>query len=200
MKHSRSFTRVAALTTVGLLAQVTLLGSSGFAALSRLHHPAPASFAPAHRPRQRFSGCISSNLKVHVMSAGVAMGAVGAVVSLQNVSARSCDLQGFPILKMLGAENQLLVTETLHRTRFSNSSSKSSLVRLKHGSRAFFDVTYPDRTGYENSLCPTSTWVEVFVPGAVKPIKVPWRIQPFGGITISKLQCGQVSVSPFFEG
>ena len=35
---------------------------------------------------------------------------------------------------------------------------------------------------------------------ANQPITLPWRIQPYGGSTIAKLQCGQIAVSPVYAG
>jgi hypothetical protein len=74
------------------------------------------------------------------------------------------------------------------------------VVTVKPGGEASFDLGYDDATGYENDRCPISARVAITPPNASRPITVPWRMQPYGGGSVTHLRCGQITVSPVFAG
>ncbi len=128
------------------------------------------------------------------------MGHIGQVVSFKNVSTKSCALTGYPSVEMLGVARRPIPTEVTDGPSYIVPALPERTVTLAVGAEASFDVGYSDATGYGTAVCPTSAWVAVTPPDASQAITVPWRIQPYGGSTIAKLQCGQIAVSPVYAG
>jgi len=146
------------------------------------------------------ASCTTSQLAVELGPDDAAMGHVGQVVSFKNISTTTCALEGYPGLKMFGAAGQLIPTEVTDGPSYIVPALPDKVVVLAAGSEASFDVGYSDATGYGTAVCPTSSQVAVTPPDAGQPITVSWRIQPYGGSTIEKLQCGQIAVSPVYSG
>jgi hypothetical protein len=144
--------------------------------------------------------CTASQLAVVVGRGGVAMGHVGQLVSFKNISVKTCALKGYPGVKMFDATGHPIPTEVTDGPDYTVPSLAESLVIVTAGSKATFELGYSDATGYGTARCPTSAQVKITPPGADQPISVPWRIQPYGGSTIAKLQCGQIAVSPVYAG
>ncbi len=146
------------------------------------------------------ASCTASQLAVELGPDDAAMGHVGQVVSFKNISATTCALKGYPGLRMFDAAGKLIPTEVTDGPSYIVPALPDKVVVLTVGSEASFDVGYSDATGYGTAECPTSSQVAVTPPDASQPITVSWRIQPYGGSTIEKLQCGQIAVSPVYPG
>ena len=146
------------------------------------------------------ASCTASQLAVDLGPDDAAMGHVGQVVSFKNISTTTCTLKGYPGLRMFDAAGQLIPTEVTDGPSYIVPALPDKVVVLTAGSEASFDVGYSDATGYGTAECPTSSQVAVTPPDAGQPITVSWRIQPYGGSTIEKLQCGQIAVSPVYSG
>jgi len=144
--------------------------------------------------------CAASQLAVELGRSGVAMGHVGQLVSFKNISAKTCALKGYPGVKMFDATGHPIPTEVTDGPDYTVPSLPESLVIITAGSKATFELGYSDATGYGTARCPTSVQVKITPPGVNQPITLPWRIQPYGGSTIAKLQCGQIAVSPVYAG
>jgi hypothetical protein len=143
--------------------------------------------------------CTSSQLAIEPGSGGVAMGTVGVTgMGLKNISTATCKLKGYPVLQMLDSTGRSIPTYVSHGKSFGVPASPAKFVILAPGLVAKFDILYHNQTGYGTAICPTSTQVEITPPGANKPITFPWKIQPYGGSTIQKLQCGDITVSPVY--
>jgi Protein of unknown function (DUF4232) len=170
------------------LAVVALLFTSAAAEGS-----APARTATA-------KGCSSPQLVVKLGSSEAALGHIGQVVHFLNVSPSTCTLEGYPDLQMLDAAGGSVHTRLRHGIAYTVPPVPRRLVVVKPGARASFDVGYDDSTGYEREQCPTSARVEVTPPHASTPITVPWRIQPYGGGSVTHLRCGEITVSAIFAG
>lgn len=146
------------------------------------------------------ASCTASQLAVELGSSDAAMGHIGQVVSFKNISTTTCALKGYPGVKMFGAAGQPIPTEVSDGPSYIVPVLPEKTVVLTAGSEASFDVGYSDATGYGTAVCPTSAQVAVTPPNARQAITVSWRIQPYGGSTIAKLQCGQIAVSPVYAG
>lgn len=153
----------------------------------------PARAAAAKR-------CSSSQLRVKLGNAEGALGHIGQVVSFLNTSASTCTLDGYPDLQMLDVAGDAVHTQLRHGIAYTVPPVPRRLVIVKPGARASFDVGYDDSTGYEREQCPTSARVEITPPHAVTPITVRWRIQPYGGGSVTHLRCGEITVSAVFAG
>ncbi len=146
------------------------------------------------------AACTAGQLVVALGPSDAAMGHIGQVVSFKNISAKTCALEGYPGVKMLDAAGQPIPTEVTDGPSYIVPALPERVVVLTAGSKASFDVGYSDATGYGDAVCPTSVQVAVTPPSVGQPITVSWRIQPYGGSTIAKLQCGQIAVSPVYAG
>jgi hypothetical protein len=128
------------------------------------------------------------------------MGHIGQVVSFKNVSAETCTLKGYPSVEMLDAAGRPIPTEVTDGPSYTVPVLPEKAVVITGGAEASFEVGYTDATGYGTAVCPTSAKVAVTPPDASRAITVSWRIQPYGGSTIQKLQCGQIALSPVYAG
>jgi hypothetical protein len=70
---------------------------------------------------------------------------------------------------------------------------------VRSGGIAKFDFGYANQTGYGSASCPTSVRVTITPPKNVKGISANWKLQPYGGMTIAKLRCGEINVSPVYS-
>jgi hypothetical protein len=144
--------------------------------------------------------CSASQLAVELGAADAAMGHIGQVVSFKNVSAATCTLKGYPSVEMLDAAGRPIPTEVTDGPSYTVPVLPEKAVVITGGAEASFEVGYTDATGYGTAVCPTSAKVAVTPPDASRAITVSWRIQPYGGSTIQKLQCGQIALSPVYAG
>ena len=172
-------------------------GSSSGGATCRGRRGGRGTGAAAMSP---VASCTASQLAEELGPDDAAMGHVGQVVSFKNISTTTCTLKGYPGLRMFDAAGQLIPTEVTDGPSYIVPALPDKVVVLTAGSEASFDVGYSDATGYGTAECPTSSQVAVTPPDASQPITVSWRIQPYGGSTIEKLQCGQIAVSPVYSG
>lgn len=144
--------------------------------------------------------CLASQLTWKAGQEGGAMGHIGVTqAGFVNSSATTCFLNGYPKFQMLDASGKAIPTFTLHGPSVSVPQITQTKVILAPGKEAFVDLGFANGTGYGNSQCPTSSFVEVTPPAATSSIKVAWKIQPFGGGTIQKLRCGEIYTSPVYH-
>ena len=143
--------------------------------------------------------CSSSQLRVKLGSSEGALGHIGQVVSFVNTSASTCTLDGYPGLQMLDASGSTVHTHLHHGIAYTVPPVPRRLVVVKPGASASFDLGYDDSTGYGRKQCPTSARVEITPPDAT-PITVRWRIQPYGGGSVTHLRCGEITVSAVYAG
>lgn len=143
--------------------------------------------------------CLSNNLSVLAGRTGGAMGSVGVVgVVFKNNSEVTCTLMGYPDLQMLDAAGNPVITHVHKGTSVTVQFTPEDLVTLLPGGEAMFDLGYSSATGYGSAYCPTSARVLITPPNTNQPIVVPWKLQPYGGSTIAKLRCGEITVSPVY--
>jgi len=183
-----------------LRARRTPTGAAGAVALLLACTAAQAQ-AP-QRPLAQASAqrCFSSQLAVTLGRGGVATGHVGRLVSFRNTSATTCTLLGYPGMQMLDAAGHPIRTQVLRGTAITVPSVPERVVTLTPGALASFDLGYDDATGYGNDRCPTSARVEITPPNDFRSITISWRIQPYGGGSVTHLRCGQITVSPVYAG
>ena len=143
--------------------------------------------------------CDSSQLSIQLGLQDAAMGSRGVTgMAFQNTSAKSCTLEGYPIVQMLDASGKSLPTYVTHFGSFAAPDAAPAIITLAPGAKAKFDLLYAAQTGYGNAVCPTSTTVDFTPPGSKVALALNWKIQPYGGGTIQKLRCGEIKVSPVY--
>lgn len=181
--------RVTAATVCGLAARPTLAGSS-----VSLHVLPSAPAASASWPQ-----CSENQVEITAKGMGAALGHVGVLFTLRNVSASSCRLDGYPGMLLLGSQGQALTTNVVRAINGSYLILKvvPHSVALPPGVTASFDLEYGDNpVGAQanepyNQACPSATSIEVTLPNATDHSVVPVSIAPCGG---------QVLVSPVVPG
>lgn len=145
------------------------------------------------------SRCLPSQLAIVRGRVGGAMGSVGVTgMGFKNMSTTACSLQGFPKLQMRDATGHVIPTHVLHGTSSTVQARPTKVVVLKRGKVAKFDLGFSASTGYGSAICPTSTQVEITPPNLDQSITLRWQIQPYGGSSIQKLRCGEITVSPVY--
>lgn len=143
--------------------------------------------------------CLSNQLTIVRGQDGVAMGHFGLDSSaFKNISTTACTLKGYPKLQMLDDAGKEIATHVIDGTSYTVQAQPEDVVTLLPGNQAKFDLGYDNSTGYGNAVCPTSAQVEITPPGSSQPITVPWKFQPYGGGSIPKLRCGEITVSPVY--
>ncbi len=143
--------------------------------------------------------CDSSQLSIQLGAQDAAMGSRGVTgMDFLNTSARSCTLEGYPIVQMIDASGKSLPTYVTHFGSFAAPNAPVGVVTLAPGGKAKFDLLYAAQTGYGNAYCPTSGKVDFTPPGSKIALSLDWKIQPYGGGTIQKLRCGEIKVSPLY--
>ena len=142
--------------------------------------------------------CRATQLDARLMGALATYGTTAYVVNFRNISTTACTLRGYPKLQMLNADGGVISTQTLHRSIFDFYATVVKLVTVLPNWSAVFDVSYPDWLRYAPASCPTSNRVKILFSNANRSITVKWRFRPYGGSSIAKVHCGEISVSPFY--
>ncbi len=138
--------------------------------------------------------CTSSQLSATPGQATAGAGNITQTVTFLNTSSAACTLYGYPGMLMFDSAGQPLPTHVSRSANFAEGT-----LTLLPGAEASFMAHWPDQTGYNNEICPTSSTVEITPPNAFHGDFVRWQITPYGG-TIQDLRCGEISVSPVFAG
>ena len=184
------------LTLIGYVAMAILLTSC---ASQSPTSPAPSISASALPTYIANSTCQAGQLSIVRGQESGAMGHIGIAASaFQNISTTSCTLSGYPTLQMLDALGHTMPTHVIDGSSYTVVSRPESVVVLLPGKQAMFDIGYSNGTGYGTAVCPTSAQVDISPPGSNQSISVRWSLQPYGGPTIAKLRCGEITVSPVF--
>ena len=177
--------RVTRLVAVAALIASSLVGGSDLAA-----NASSIAIVPT---------CHSSQLRVEQGRVGAAMGSIGITAAgFRNISKTACTLKGYPTLQMFDANGHRISTHVMHGASASVPFIATKVVMLRAGQAAKFDLGYANQTGYGLANCLTSARVTVTPPHNLKPISAPWKLQPYGGSTIAKLRCGEITVSPVY--
>jgi hypothetical protein len=119
-----------------------------------------------------------------------AAGSIGGLFILENTSAKTCTLEGYPGMQMLDAQGKAMTTHVIRGSSVVVPSIPVTLVKLPPGARASF------RWGYSNvaskmGACPTSTSVEVTPPNDYDHATVTDAMSPcYGKITVSPVRLG----------
>lgn len=156
--------------------------------------PTPEPVAPAMRR------CHTSQLTARLGRGGVAAGHEGQVLTFMNASGAACSLYGYPGMQMVGARGQRLPTHVHRGASYIVPSLPVRRVVLQPGWEASFQAGYEDATGFDGIACPAASAMLITPPNAYRPIRVRWAPQPYGGPHHDMHGCGEMTVSPVYEG
>ena len=119
------------------------------------------------------------------------LGTAGIAVELRNGSRTVCTLDGSPKLQLLGANGTPM--RSIRSPVSMVSWPRARLVSLAPGALAFFAISFADGTGFTYA-CPISTRGLLTPPHDQTPIRVSWRLAPYGGGK-GLPACGVVAIS-----
>jgi hypothetical protein len=144
--------------------------------------------------------CAPKQLRVIPGPSLAPMGTKAYLFILENVSKDICTLEGYPTLRMLDAGGNIIAARVTHISASNtvNAATGVTLVTVKPGWSAFFDVRYPNWLDYPPATCPISDHVTIHIPDMKKSIIFKWRIQPFGHESAGTPHCGEIGVSFVF--
>jgi hypothetical protein len=153
--------------------------------------PAGGPSAAAPPASASWPQCSTSQIGVTATDNGAALGHVGILFTLRNVSSAGCRLFGYPGLLLLGANGQALPTDVVRAVNgaYLLAPVVPQWVALQPGAVGSFDLQYLDvPTGAQANepyatACPTAQQVEVTLPNAYDHtvISAPARMAPCGG-------------------
>jgi hypothetical protein len=142
-------------------------------------------------------GCIGSQLSAVYINSTAAAGTPIGEYGFENLTARTCDLSGYPRVQMLTRTGAALPT-TSQRTAKGAFGITATPVTLAKHAIAYFAVTYASQTGFGRLRCPTSAALRLTPPGGTAGLLLKGgdgQIRPYDGTTVH-LQCGIVRASP----
>ena len=152
-------------------------------------------------PAASASWPVCSTFQLHLAGpwTGAGLGNVATQITLTNVSAHACTLEGYPGVLLVGADGRLLVTHATPATTgaYMFPAVVPHRVALAPGDVATFMLGYGDNPSgagltepYEVA-CPVTSAVRVILPGT----------HEFGTAIVSIAPCeGLVQVSPIVPG
>jgi hypothetical protein len=171
--------------------QTTYETSDGGVKWEKVTLPADRSAKSSATPK-----CATSHLRITLGRLGVAAGHVGMYFYVKNAGAKTCELDGFPTVQLIGSTKRLIPTLVTFGQDYTVPLVTPRSTRIMPGSTAVFMLGYADMTGYGFSRCPTANTLRITPPGDLGSQDLHLEIQAYGGATIQSLVCGEIAVSP----
>jgi hypothetical protein len=140
--------------------------------------------------------CATLQLRITLGHIGVALGHVGMYFVVKNTGAKTCELDGFPTVQMIGGTKHLVPTMVTFGSDYTVPLISARLTLIKSGATAAFMLGYADSTGYGLSKCPTAHTLRITPPGDLATQDLHLEMEPYGGAAIQSLVCGEIAVSP----
>lgn len=183
-----------------VLRRVPANAESEGAVLERCSRPAPDVAPPKPAPAPVGPGaatavsppCKSADLSLSNAGGDAGMGHRRAIIGVQNTSARTCSLTGYPAVVVQDRQNRDLTAIRSNRApgSYLSAGQAPSPVELAPRGRAYFDVAWtviPHEDKGETS-CPSVTRIRVTAPGDTTPVSLSQALTPCGG---------KIEVTPF---
>lgn len=160
--------RTQTIAMVGTLSAVALTVTAG----------AAASAGAAQRHRVEATSCTISNLQARMYDAGLlGLGNEGRMLTLTNTSTHTCQVTGYPGLRMEDSAHQALPTSVRQGPTYFNDDPGPSIVELSPGERASAVVAWGTPVGNAD-VTPAylrvslATAPDAFVRVAFQPVNV----------------------------
>jgi Protein of unknown function (DUF4232) len=134
--------------------------------------------------------CVLGDLKITAGRSSGAAGSIGGIFILENTSAKTCTLEGYPGMQMLDAKGNPITTHVIRGSSVVVPAIPVTLVKVAPGVRVSFRWGYSDVSSGPG-LCPTSTSVEITPPNDYNHVTLAAAMSPCGGkITVSPVRPG----------
>ena len=150
------------------LVGVTLAAIVVLAALPAVSFALQAATRPA--------SCLRNQLGVRANGINGAAGTIHGAWVFTNLSAKACDLDGYPDLQLYGRAGRPIAT-TVKR----NLPPAPSHVKLLPGGSATFYSSYSDVSS-GSRRCPTSAVIQITPPNAAASLFIPAQLQACRGV------------------
>jgi Protein of unknown function (DUF4232) len=109
---------------------------------------ATASAGTAQRHRAAAASCTISDMQAQMYDAGLlGLGNEGLMLTLTNTTTRTCQVTGYPGLRMEDSAHQVLPTSVREGSTFFNDDPGPSVVELSPGERASAVVAWGNPPG-----------------------------------------------------
>ena len=122
------------------------------------------------------ASCVRNQLGVRANGINGAAGTIHGAWVFTNVSAKACDLDGYPDLQLYGRRGRPIPT-TVKR----NLPPPPSHVKLLPGGSATFYSSYSDVSSGPGT-CPTSAVIQITPPNASASLFIPAKLQACRGV------------------
>ena len=122
------------------------------------------------------ANCLRNQLGVRANGINGAAGTIHGAWVFTNVSAKACDLDGYPGIQLYGRRGRPIPT-TVKR----NLPPAPSHVKLLPGGSATFYSSYSDVSS-GSAACPTSAVIQITPPNATASLFIPAQLQACRGI------------------
>ena len=140
-----------------------------------------AALQSAARP----ASCLRNQLGVRANGTNGAAGTIHGAWVFTNVSAKACDLDGYPDIQLYGRRGRPIPT-TVKR----NLPPAPSHVKLLPGGSATFYSSYSDVSSGPGT-CPTSAVIQITPPNATASLFIPAQLQACRGVVhVSAVRAG----------
>jgi type II secretory pathway pseudopilin PulG len=131
------------------------------------------------------ASCLRNQLGVRANGINGAAGTIHGAWVFTNVSAKACDLDGYPDIQLYGRRGRPIPT-TVKR----NLPPAPSLVKLLPGGSATFYSSYSDVSSGPGT-CPTSAVIQITPPNATGSLFIPAKLQACRGVVhVSAVRAG----------
>jgi len=127
--------------------------------------------------------CTTSELKIRLVSSGVAAGTVGGYIGFTNRGSVPCRLTGWPTLVALMRAGKSTPALHVRSTMFGPRPIIKGLpvVRLRHGERADAVFTGGDNPGPNETTCPPAyRYLRVTSPGSSRSVLLSAWLSSYG--------------------
>ncbi len=145
----------------------------------------PAAFAALHAAPKAPANCVRDQLGVRSNGTNGAAGTIHGAWVFTNLTTTTCKLNGYPSMQLYGK-----VGRPFHTVMKNDLMPAPANVTLAPGGSATFLSRFsdvPSGTG----PCPMSAVATIFAPNATRPLIIPAKLNPCGGIVhVSAVEAG----------
>lgn len=164
----------------------------GVGVLERCNRETTGVTSSTQAPGASPAACRAGQLKLGTEGGDAGMGHRVAVMSLQNIGAAPCNLNGYPGVGLLDARGRSLTAVRVEPNpgSYLNAGAPPQPVTVQPQAKAFFDLAWsvvPDEAIGER-VCPTVATVRATPPGDTAAVTLAQSFQACGG----KVQVGPV--------
>ena len=146
----------------------------------------------AHGSAVSIPRCHTAQLRLAATFYGEAGGQFIQTFTFRNVSSRTCQVSGWPRLKLESRTGRAVATPSRRVVQGAPGGRPFRTVVLRSRGVGAFDVFGADWNHAANKACPRTSAVFITAPGARSPISVRVKMPNCGGFDIAPVIAGSV--------